>query len=267
MRGVKNHWKEPLTHRGLFSKTHFPFGAAPGGQPGFAQALQQTLPPCRSKQSHFYYFSPRNSVVIWQPHTLDKPRTNSAPTYTGTTPLSSGTVRVVPLQLGRKIFSKLFTELEKKLKFSPDPSLTNQHSTQGKAQLEAVGQLRIRSFLQQDFAHSTSDASGRINTNLAFYQLVLSVPHSVFSRYFHCGQFELFRTENERSFPKPSCDMCTNLLGRAPGGTGHFWGFLGISMLWEHTCVQQRRIPSPRTEEWSGIRTEVPTHTRTQHML
>lgn len=156
-------------------------------------------------------------------------------------------MRVLPLQLGRKIFSKLFTELEKKLKFSPDPSLTNQHSTQGKAQLEAVGQLRIRSFLQQDFAHSTSDASGRINTNLAFYQLVLSVPHSVFSRYFHCGQFELFRTENERSFPKPSCDMCTNLLGRAPGGTGHFWGFL----CYGNTPVYSRggsRVPGLRSD-------------------
>lgn len=147
----------------------------------------------------------------------------------------------------KKSSLKLFTELEKKFKSSPDLSLRNQHSTQGKAQLEAVGQLRIRSFLQQDFAPNTPDASGRINTNLAFDQLVLSSPHSIFSHYFHCGQFELFRTENERSFPKPSCDMCTKLLGRAPGGTGDFWGFL----CYGNTPVYSRggsRVPGLRSD-------------------
>lgn len=59
-----------------------------------------------------------------------------------------------------------------------------------------MGQLRIRSFLQQDLPANTSAASSRVNINLASDQLVLSVPRSLFSHWFHCGQFELFRTEN-----------------------------------------------------------------------
>lgn len=262
--GEKKTSQGTTVSQGVFSRMDFPSGAAPGGQPGFAQALQQTQPPCRSKQSHFYYFSPRNSGVIWQPHTLDKPRTAPAPTHTGTAPLPSGTGRVVPLQLGRKFFSKVFTESEKKLQFIPDLSLTKHHSTQGKAQLEAEGQLRIRSFLHQDFPPNTPDASGGININLAFDQLLLAVPHSLFSHCFHCGQFELFRTENERSFPQAELWYVHELPG--PGSRGN-WGFLGISgdfggisgdfyAKGTHLTAEE----DPESQDW-GVNTYRGTHT------
>lgn len=45
----KKSWKGTTDSQGVFSRMHFPFGAAPGGQSRFAQALQQTQPPCRSK--------------------------------------------------------------------------------------------------------------------------------------------------------------------------------------------------------------------------
>lgn len=136
----------------------------------------------------------------------------------------------------------MFTELEKKLKFSPDLSLTNHHNTQGKAQLEAVGQLTIRSFLQQDLPANTSAASSRININLASDQLVLSVPRSVFSHWFHCGQFELLRTENAE------LGICART-SRAglQGGTGDFWGFL----CYGNTPVYSRggsRVPGLRSD-------------------
>lgn len=50
--GEKKSWKGTTDSQGvfsIFSRMHFPFGAAPGGQSRFAQALQQTQPPCRSK--------------------------------------------------------------------------------------------------------------------------------------------------------------------------------------------------------------------------
>lgn len=174
---------------------------------------------------------------------LDKPRTNPAPTYTGTTPLSSGTGRVVPLQLGRKIISKLFTELEKKLKFSPDLSLTNQQDSQGKAQLEAVEQLRIRSFLMPQVELTQT---WRLISSLC--QLHTQFSHTTFT----VGS--LNSSEQKRRDPFPSrAVICARTswagLQGELGIFGDFWGFLGISMLWEHTCVQQRRIPSPRTEE------------------
>lgn len=105
---------------------------------------------------------------------------------------------------------------------------------------------------------------GRMNINLEFDQLILSVPSSVFSHCSHCGQFELFRTENERyDFPSPSCDMCMNLPGWAPGGTGNFWEFLGISRdfyaMGTHLCTAEE---DPESQDWGVIRdTYRGTHT------
>lgn len=123
----------------------------------------------------------------------------------------------------------MFTELEKKSLSSALTSLLQTTTTPRAGSCVPAGSCGTAQdfpFLQQDLPPNTPDAPSRITINPAFDQLVLSVPRSLFPHWFQCGQFELLRTENERSFPKPSCDMCTNLLGQAPGGTGDFWGFL-----------------------------------------